>query len=61
MPVTHPEGCPDAWLNYGQGGSIIKCLMTLQLFSIIPVQQRFQKIIREIWQATETVLVNWIH
>lgn len=47
------KGASNAWLSYGQGASIIKCLMTLQLSSIIPVQQRFQKIIREIWQATE--------
>lgn len=57
MSLTQKDA-PDAWLSYGQGSSIIKCLMTLQLYSIIPAQQCFQKIIREIWQATEMALVN---
>lgn len=51
LSLTHKDAS-NAWLGYGQGASIIKCLMTLRL-SIIPVRQPFQKIIREIWQASE--------
>lgn len=51
LSLTHKDAS-NAWLGYGQGDSIIKCLTTLRL-SIIPVRQPFQKIIREIWQASE--------
>jgi len=50
----------NVWLSYGQGASIIKCLMNLQLSSIFLFSNASKRSSEKSGKPLKMVLVNWI-